>query len=161
MNDAISGSLGLQPMDEVVEAKVVTKRTPVTSEVSTKVTTKMSADMKLDNDYEYARANFYNIIESGSEALEQMLDVAKASEHPRAYEVAGQLIGQVATTVDKLQDLQKKLKDLKEVPNKTSANIKNALFVGSTAELQKMLKQNNEDIKSKTITPEETDISDK
>jgi FtsZ-binding cell division protein ZapB len=115
----------------------------------------------VDNDYKYSRENYYNLIEKGQEAIQGILDIAQEGQHPRAYEVAGQLIGQVATTVDKLQDLQKKLKDLKEVPNKTSANIKNALFVGSTAELQKMLKQNNEDIKSKTITPEETDISDK
>ena len=115
----------------------------------------------VDNDYKYSRENYYNLIEKGQEAIQGILDIAQEGQHPRAYEVAGQLIGQVATTVDKLQDLQKKLKDLKEVPNKTNANIKNALFVGSTAELQKMLKQNNEDIKSKNITPEETDISDK
>ena len=115
----------------------------------------------VDNDYKYSRENYYNLIEKGQEAIQGILDIAQEGQHPRAYEVAGQLIGQVATTVDKLQDLQKKLKDLKEVPNKTNANIKNALFVGSTAELQKMLKQNNEDTKSKNITPEETDISDK
>ena len=115
----------------------------------------------VDNDYKYSRENYYNLIEKGQEAIQGILDIAQEGQHPRAYEVAGQLIGQVATTVDKLQDLQKKLKDLKEVPNKTSANIKNALVVGSTADLQKMVKQNNEDIKSKTITPEETDISDK
>ena len=113
----------------------------------------------VDNDYKYSRENYYNLIERGQEAIQGILDIAKEGQHPRAYEVAGQLIGQVATTVDKLQDLQKKLKDLKEVPNKTSANIKNALFVGSTAELQKMLKKNDESSKSKTITPEETDIS--
>ena len=113
----------------------------------------------IDNDYKYSRENYYNLIERGQEAIEGILDIAREGQHPRAYEVAGQLIGQVAGTVDKLQDLQKKLKDLKDVPNKTSANIKNALFVGSTAELQKMLK--NEDTKSKTITPEEEDISDK
>ena len=115
----------------------------------------------VDNDYKYSRENYYNLIEKGQEAIQGILDIAQEGQHPRAYEVAGQLIGQVATTVDKLQDLQKKLKDLKEVPNKTSANIKNALFVGSTAELQKMLNQDDEDIISKTITPEETDISDK
>ena len=115
----------------------------------------------VDNDYKYSRENYYNLIEKGQEAIQGILDIAQEGQHPRAYEVAGQLIGQVATTVDKLQDLQKKLKDLKEVPNKTNANIKNALFVGSTAELQKMLKQNNEDTKSKNITPKETDISDK
>ena len=115
----------------------------------------------VDNDYKYSRESYYNLIEKGQEAIQGILDIAQEGQHPRAYEVAGQLIGQVGQTVDKLQDLQKKLKDLKEVPNKTNANIKNALFVGSTTELQKMLKQNNEDTKSKNITPEETDISDK
>ena len=113
----------------------------------------------IDNDYKYSRENYYNLIERGQEAIQGILDIAREGQHPRAYEVAGQLIGQVAGTVDKLQDLQKKLKDLKELPNKTSTNIKQALFVGSTAELQKMLK--NENTESKTITPEETDNSDK
>ena len=71
--------------------------------------------------------------------IEGILDIAKEGQHPITYEVAGQLIAQVAQTVDKLQDLQKKLKDLKEVPGKTNTQIKNALFVGSTNELQKML----------------------
>jgi hypothetical protein len=80
------------------------------------------------------------LIEKGNEAIEGILDIAKEGQHPRAYEVAGQLIGQVAqVTVDKLQDLQKKLKDLKEVTKKSDTKIQNALFVGSTAELQKML----------------------
>ena len=92
----------------------------------------------VDNDYKYSRENYYNLIERGQEAIDGILDIAKEGQHPRAYEVAGQLIGQVATTVDKLQDLQKKLKDLKELPKTANANIKNALFVGSTAELQKM-----------------------
>jgi hypothetical protein len=95
----------------------------------------------VDKDYDYSRENYYNLIEKGQEAIEGILDIAKEGQHPRAYEVAGQLIGQVAGTVDKLQDLQKKLKDLKALPGKssTSQNIKNALFVGSTTELQKML----------------------
>ena len=118
----------------------------------------------VDNDYKYSRENYYNLIERGQEAIQGILDIAKEGQHPRAYEVAGQLIGQVGQTVDKLQDLQKKLKDLKEVPYKTSANIKNALFVGSTAELQKMLnkktvetnserKSENESFEGKDITP--------
>ena len=115
----------------------------------------------LDNDYTYSRENYYNLIERGQEAVQGILDVAREGQHPRAYEVALNGIKNVADTIDKLQDLQKKLKELKDVPNKTSANIKNALFVGSTAELQKMLKQNNEDTKIKTVTPKETDISDK
>ena len=97
----------------------------------------------IDNDYVHSRDNYYNLIDKGNQAIEGILDIAKEGQHPRAYEVAGQLIGQVAQTVDKLQDLQKKLKDLKDVPNKTTANIKQALFVGSSAELHKMLKNKN------------------
>jgi len=105
----------------------------------------------IDNDYSYSRENYYDLIEKGQQAIEGILDIAKEGQHPRAYEVAGQLIAQVAGTVDKLQDLQKKLKDLKDLPGKssTSQNIKNALFVGSSAELQKMLRgDNDKNIKS-------------
>jgi len=149
--------------DKVNEILGVETKAPVEQKEFKPLVPRMEDKNKedVDNDYKYSRENYYNLIEKGQEAIQGILDIAQEGQHPRAYEVAGQLIGQVATTVDKLQDLQKKLKDLKEVPNKTSANIKNALFVGSTAELQKMLKQNNEDIKSKTITPEETNISDK
>jgi hypothetical protein len=114
----------------------------------------------VDNDYKYSRENYYNLIERGQEAIEGILDIAREGQHPRAYEVAGQLIGQVGQTVDKLQDLQKKLKDLKEVPKTANQNIKNALFVGSTAELQKMLKK-DEDTKVKDITPEKDNTKDK
>lgn len=93
----------------------------------------------IDNDYESSRENYYNLIDKGNEAINGILDIAREGQHPRAYEVAGQLIGQVANTVDKLQDLQKKLKDLKELPKSADTKIQNALFVGSTAELQKML----------------------
>jgi len=119
---------------------------------------KQKAD--IDNDYDYSRENYYNLIERGQEAIQGILDVAKEGQHPRAYEVALAGIKNVADTVDKLQDLQSKLKSLKDVPKTANQNIKNALFVGSTAELQKMLK-NDEDIKSKNITPEETDTKDK
>jgi hypothetical protein len=115
----------------------------------------------IDNDYDYSRENYYNLIEKGQEAIEGILDIAREGQHPRAYEVAGQLITNVANTVDKLQDLQKKLKDLKELPKTASPQIKNALFVGSTAELQKMLKNKDENTKSKNITPEKEDIKDK
>ena len=83
----------------------------------------------VDNDYKYSRENYYNLIERGQEAIEGILDIAREGQHPRAYEVAGQLIGQVAGTVDKLQELQKKLKDLKELPKNAKANIKNELFL--------------------------------
>ena len=119
---------------------------------------KQKAD--IDNDYDYSRENYYNLIERGQEAIQGILDVAKEGQHPRAYEVALAGIKNVADTVDKLQDLQSKLKSLKDVPKTANQNIKNALFVGSTAELQRMLK-NNEDTKSKNITPKETDTKDK
>ena len=94
----------------------------------------------VDADYKYQRDNFYNLIEKGQDAIQGILNVAKESDHPRGYEVAGNLIKQVAEVTEKLGDLQEKMKKLKEVPNSAPKNVTNALFVGSTAELQKMLK---------------------
>ena len=96
----------------------------------------------VDADYKYQRDNFYNLIEKGQNAIEGILNVAKESDHPRGYEVAGNLFKQVAEVTEKLGDLQEKMKKLKEVPNSAPKNVTNALFVGSTAELQKMLKGN-------------------
>ena len=95
----------------------------------------------VDADYKYQRDNFYNLIEKGQNAIEGILNVAKESDHPRGYEVAGNLIKQVAEVTEKLGDLQEKMKKLKAVPNSAPKNVTNALFVGSTAELQKMLKE--------------------
>ena len=92
-------------------------------------------------DYEYHRQHFYNLVERGTDAVEGILELAKESDHPRAYEVAGNLIKQVAEVTEKLGDLQEKMKKLKEVPSNAPKNVTNALFVGSTAELQKMLKE--------------------
>ena len=94
-----------------------------------------------ERDYEYQRQNFYNLVERGTDAVEGILELAKESDHPRAYEVAGNLIKQVAEVTEKLGDLQEKMKKLKEVPSNAPKNVTNALFVGSTAELQKMLKE--------------------
>ena len=94
----------------------------------------------IDNDYKYQRENFYRLVERGQDAIDGILELAKESEHPRSYEVAGQLIKNVADVTEKLGDLQEKMKKLKEVPNTAPKNVTNALFVGSTAELQKMLK---------------------
>ena len=94
----------------------------------------------VDADYKYQRDNFYNLIEKGQNAIEGILNVAKESDHPRGYEVAGNLIKQVAEVTEKLGALQEKMQKLKEVPNSAPKNVTNALFVGSTAELQKMLK---------------------
>ena len=108
----------------------------------------------IKKDYEYTRANLYSLIEKGQEAINGIMELAGESESPRAYEVAGQLIKSVADTTDKLADLQKKLKDLEEDNTKKSPNnvTNNALFVGSTSELSKLLKQgflNNNDSESK------------
>ena len=92
----------------------------------------------IENDYKYQRENFYNLVERGSDAIEGILELAKEGEHPRAYEVAGQLIKNVAEVTEKLGDLQEKMRRLKEVPSNAPTNVTNALFVGSTMELQKM-----------------------
>ena len=95
----------------------------------------------VEKDYEYTRGNLYSIIEKGQEAIDGILELAQDSEMPRAYEVAGQLIKSVSDATDKLMDLQKKLKDVEEETNvKGPSTVNNALFVGSTAELAKLLK---------------------
>ena len=96
---------------------------------------------EITRDYEYTRGNLYSIIEKGQEAIDGILELAQESEMPRAYEVAGQLIKSVSDATDKLMDLQKKLKDVEEeTKQKGPSTVNNALFVGSTAELQKLLK---------------------
>jgi hypothetical protein len=108
--------------------------------VESKIEKIASVSDDLKKDYEYTRGNLYSIIEKGQEALNGILELAQESEMPRAYEVAGQLIKNVADATDKLIDLQKKLKDIDEQKVKGPTNVTNALFVGSTAELSKLLK---------------------
>ena len=108
--------------------------------IEEKVESIASVTNDLKKDYEYTRGNLYSIIEKGQEALNGILELAQESEMPRAYEVAGQLIKNVADATDKLIDLQKKLKDIDEQKVKGPTNVTNALFVGSTAELSKLLK---------------------
>jgi hypothetical protein len=96
----------------------------------------------IKKDYEYTRANLYSLIEKGQEAINGIMELAGEGGSPRAYEVAGQLIKSVADTTDKLIDLQKKLKDVEEDNTKVSNNVtNNAVFIGSTSELSKILKQ--------------------
>ena len=165
IDEKINEALGISNDKPVTKAVVKKEYTPPVPRVEDK------NKEDVDNDYKYSRENYYNLIERGQEAIDGILEIAKEGQHPRAYEVAGQLIGQVGQTVDKLQDLQKKLKDLKELPKTANANIKNALFVGSTAELQKMLnkktvetnserKKENENFEGKNITPKETNTKD-
>ena len=95
----------------------------------------------IQKDYEYTRGNLYSIIEKGQEAINGILELAQESEMPRAYEVAGQLIKSVSDATDKLMDLQKKLKDVnEEQQQKGPSTVNNALFIGSTADLTKLLK---------------------
>ena len=94
----------------------------------------------VDSDYKYSRENLYNLVERGQDAIDGILDLAREGEHPRAYEVAGQLIKNVGEVTEKLLQLQEKMKKLKDVPNKAPKNVTNALFVGSTTELNRLLK---------------------
>ena len=100
-----------------------------------------SNDQDKGNDYKYSREIFYGLVERGQDAIEGILDIAKESEHPRVYEVAGQLIKTVGETTEKLIDLQAKMKEL-DKDNSMPDKVQNNLFVGSSAELQKLLKNN-------------------
>ena len=113
-----------------------------TEESSTnKIEKVVTAIDDVKKDYEYTRGNLYSLIEKGQEAINGILELARESEMPRAYEVAGQLIKNVSDATDKLMDLQKKLKDIEEERGvRGPTNVTNALFVGSTAELAKLLK---------------------
>jgi hypothetical protein len=121
-----------------VAGDIVSREVESVEEKVETIAASVSNDLK--KDYEYTRGNLYSIIEKGQEALNGILELAQESEMPRAYEVAGQLIKNVADATDKLIDLQKKLKDIDEQKVKGPTNVTNALFVGSTAELSKLLK---------------------
>jgi len=102
-----------------------------------------SKDADIENDYKYARENLYNAIERGSDALEELVELAKQSQSPRAFEIVGQMIKTLTDANKDLLEVQKKVKDLKkEEKSKGPNNVTNALFVGNTAELQKLLKDN-------------------
>ena len=124
--------------------KIVPKILPEKSSVS-HYTVELTGEKDIQSDYEYQRENFYNLVEKGSAAIDGILELAKESEHPRTYEVAGNLIKQVAEVTEKLGDLQEKMRKLKEVPSNAPKNVTNALFVGSTKELQTMLKDKSKD----------------
>ena len=131
-------------MKKVDKELGLVEQKPIKSEVSRYVPELTNED-DIENDYKYQRENFYNLVERGSDAIEGILELAKESEHPRTYEVAGNLIKQVAEVTEKLGDLQEKMRKLKEVPSNAPKNVTNALFVGSTKELQTMLKDKIKD----------------
>ena len=110
-------------------------------------------DKDPDSDFETGRENLYKLLDKGNEAIDGILALAIEGEHPRAYEVAGQLIKTVSEVSQNLLDMQEKLKKIKDVPNTAPKNVTNALFVGSTTELQKLLKGK----KIKTVSEEMQD----
>jgi len=136
--DAINDSLDIEIVDE--EENPTAKKESKTVEKDKKDSTR---------DYEYTRGNLYSLIEKGQEALDSIMEVAQEGQQPRAFEVVSQLIKNVADTTDKLVDLQQKMKNLEAEDPKGPSTVNNALFVGSTAELQKLLKSQSDTKKTK------------
>ena len=136
--DAINDSLDIEVVDE--EESSITKK-------ESKAVDKDKKDSV--RDYEYTRGNLYSLIEKGQEALDSIMEVAQEGQQPRAFEVVSQLIKNVADTTDKLVDLQQKMKNLEAEDPKGPSTVNNALFVGSTAELQKLLKNQSGTKKTK------------
>ena len=136
--DAINDSLDIEVVDEDE------------SSISKKESKAVEKDKKDSvRDYEYTRGNLYSLIEKGQEALDSIMEVAQEGQQPRAFEVVSQLIKNVADTTDKLVDLQQKMKNLEAEDPKGPSTVNNALFVGSTAELQKLLKNQSGTKKTK------------
>lgn len=133
-NDPIGDALEITTSDGCDEV------TPVSRDVEV---VKNSREEKTDlkRDYEYTRGQLYSLIEKGQEAIDGIMEISQETGSARAYEVTGQIIKSVADATDKLLDLQKKLRDIEEPKEKGPNNVTNALFVGSTAELQKLLKK--------------------
>ena len=138
MTKQLDKAFNIAPTEVVVEETNVED-----SPVGIQKPDRLSKD-DIEKDYEYTRGNLYSIIEKGQEAINGILELAQESEMPRAYEVAGQLIKSVSDATDKLMDIQKKLKDVEEESKPKGPNtVNNALFVGSTAELAKMIKESD------------------
>ena len=136
--DAINDSLDIEVVDE--------EESPITKKESKAVEKDKKDSIR---DYEYTRGNLYSLIEKGQEALDSIMEVAQEGQQPRAFEVVSQLIKNVADTTDKLVDLQQKMKNLEAEDPKGPSTVNNALFVGSTAELQKLLKNQSGTKKTK------------
>ena len=129
-HDSLNDTFNTNPVDETAIVKEEKRKSQIQ---------KLTDDVS--KDYDYTRGNLYSLIEKGQEAINGIMEVAGETASPRAYEVAGQLIKSVADSTDKLMDLQKKVKEIDEDNPKTQNTVtNNALFVGSTSELSKMLK---------------------
>ena len=128
--DSLNDTFNTDPVDDTAIVKEEKRKNQIQ---------KLTDDVS--KDYDYTRGNLYSLIEKGQEAINGIMEVAGETASPRAYEVAGQLIKSVADTTDKLADLHKKVKEIEEDNPKTQSTVtNNALFVGSTSELSKMLK---------------------
>ena len=128
VEDKLNEILDIVPKTEVEESKPVIPRPNEHEDIT--------------SDYKYSRENLYNLVERGQDAIDGILTLAKETEHPRTYEVAGQLIKNVGEVTEKLLELQEKMKKLGEETKKVPNKVENNLFVGSTAELQKLIKKN-------------------
>ena len=147
-HEAIDKPLSTKDVDdklnEVFEITPTVEKLPIT-----KVTPQKKEDDDSDTDFQYSRENLYNIIERGSDAMDGLLEIARETEHPRAYEVVGQLVDKLTNANKELIGLHKTMRSMKEDIIRSPQNVTNALFVGSTADLQKMLNRNKETNKEK------------
>jgi len=134
-------------IDESLEIKATITAKEIIKESKKEIKSIQGKDHS-ELDYDYIRGTLYNLIEKGQEAATSLLELAQDGQQPRAYEVFGQLIKSVADSTDKLMDIHQKVKELKKEEKSGPKNVTNALFIGSTAELQKLLKNglNAEDI---------------
>jgi hypothetical protein len=140
VTDTLNDALGIEGelVDEEPKEKV-----PTLKRENFEARTRNQDD--ISKDYQYARENLYDVIERGTEALDHLLELAKASEHPRAFEVVSTLTKTLVDANKDLLEVQAKVKKLTEEERSDPQNVTNALFVGSTADLQKLLKKNNDD----------------
>jgi hypothetical protein len=139
IDDKLNEALNIQAaMSDAENDQIIATTQAFKTKENTALT--VPEDKDPDIDFETGRKNLYNLLDKGNEAIDGILALAKEGEHPRAYEVAGQLIKTVSEVSQNLLDLQEKLKKIKDVPNTAPKNVTNALFVGSTTELQKLLK---------------------
>ena len=134
LEDNVNEILGIEKKENSVQVSDFEQPAPVPRKIDENKT-------DIDNDYTHSRDNYYNLIDKGNQAIDGILDIAKEGQHPRAYEVAVAAMKHVADMTEKLQDLHKKMKDLGEEIKGPKNVTNNAMFVGSTTELQKMLKQ--------------------
>ena len=134
--------MNFENIDKALDIESTEVDTEIVKKEPSQIRKTPSQEEQIQKDYEYSRGQLYSIIEKGQEAIDGILELAQESDSPRAYEVAGQLIKNVADTADKLMDLQKKLKEVnKEEKGSTPTSVtNNAVFLGSTAELQKFIK---------------------